>query len=341
MIKSFKLKIYPNKGKFSKLNNLIEFWKIEVQNKIDILWELDILCGQYCPSEFARGGRLVRDASDKAYNMVKVAKKMNQGKPIFKGADIDINSAGIRFMDNITKLYDFWVKITHLENNKRLVLPCKKTNIFNNALRIGILKKSAKILKIKDNFYLQVFVEIPSKVKNINSLLGVDVGLNNSVATSDGNFYGDDIKNLRINTKHRKYVGLSASKQALNRVANELISIYSNTVFVVEDLLFKGKRKRSKEFRRRNNNWAYGWLSRRLDFHGKLEGFQVIRVNPAYTSQTCPSCRSINKANRVGEIFKCIQCGYSNHADTVGAINILGRVAVERASHEYAKNDNA
>lgn len=159
--------------------------------------------------------------------------------------------------------------------------------------------------------------------------LGIDVGLNKPVALSNGVFLGEDLRDLRIKTKWRKYNGISAYKQGLNRVSNEITTTYKDTDFVVENLLFKGKKNRNKEFRRRNNNWAYGWLQKRLEEHGKLEGFNVIKVNPAYTSQTCPSCSHVDKANRVGEKFQCLKCGYINHADIVGALNILERVAWE------------
>jgi len=119
---------------------------------------------------------------------------------------------------------------------------------------------------------------------------------------------------------------MSPFKQGLNHVVNQLTKDYPFTDFVVEDLLFKGKKKRSKTFRRRNNNWAYKHLANRLKQHGELEGFQVIKVEPAYTSQTCPECKYVDKENREGDRFLCKKCGYSNHADIVGAINILERV---------------
>jgi putative transposase len=53
------------------------------------------------------------------------------------------------------------------------------------------------------------------------------------------------------------------------------------------------------------------------------------KVNPAYSSQTCPMCGFIDKANRQGTSFLCGKCGYGNHADVVGAINLVGRVARE------------
>ena len=327
MLKSYNLKIFANKGKQEKLNNLLDFWKVEVEKKIDIFWQFKEVKGPYCPSEYALGGRLVRDASIKAWQIVKGAKKVKAEKPVFKGNEIDLNQASISFINHETEEFDFWVKITHLEKNKRLVLPLKKIGIFNKVLEIGTLRQSAKIIKKKDKFYLTVFVDMPEKEKTASDFIGIDVGLNNSVATSDGKFYGQGIKPLRIKTKHRKYNGLSASKQALNRVAKELVDIYPNTDFVVEDLLFKGKKKRSREFRRRNNNWAYKHLSKKLVELGHDKGFIVYHIEPAYSSQTCPICSSINKANRLGEIFRCIECGYTNHADTVGALNLVGRVA--------------
>lgn len=327
MIKCYKLKIYANKEKLIKLDNLIEFWQSEVNKKIDIFWEFDEIKGAYCPSSYYGNGRIPRDASLKAWQICKGAKKQKQEKPIFSGIEIDLNENTIVFSDHTTKEFDFWVRVTHLEKRHRLILPCKKIGIFNKALEDGRLRKSAKIIKQKNDFYLQVFVSLPEHIKTATNLIGIDVGLNNAVAASDGKFYGQDIKSLRIRTKHRKYNGLSASKQGLNRVAKELINIYPNTNFAVEDLLFKGKKKRSKEFRRRNNNWAYNWLSKRLVDHSNGKGFSVYYVEPAYSSQTCPICNFINKANRVGEKFICIKCEYFNHADTVGAINLIGRVA--------------
>jgi transposase len=54
--------------------------------------------------------------------------------------------------------------------------------------------------------------------------------------------------------------------------------------------------------------------------------FDVIRVNPKYTSQTCPVCGFISRGNRKNESFKCLECGFVGHADHVGAINISERV---------------
>ena len=50
----------------------------------------------------------------------------------------------------------------------------------------------------------------------------------------------------------------------------------------------------------------------------------IEKVNPAYTSQTCNQCGSVNKASRkTRSIFKCRHCGHEDNADVNAALNIL------------------
>jgi len=46
-------------------------------------------------------------------------------------------------------------------------------------------------------------------------------------------------------------------------------------------------------------------------------------VNPAYTSQKCYQCSYIDSNNREGEIFHCLRCHHTDHADVNAAKNIL------------------
>ena len=66
----------------------------------------------------------------------------------------------------------------------------------------------------------------------------------------------------------------------------------------------------------------------RLEYKMKWAGGTLVVV-PAYdTSRTCPiqDCRCVSSDNRKTQTkFKCINCGYENNADIVGAINILER----------------
>ncbi|WP_438513935.1 RNA-guided endonuclease InsQ/TnpB family protein [Craterilacuibacter sp.] len=71
---------------------------------------------------------------------------------------------------------------------------------------------------------------------------------------------------------------------------------------------------------------GWGEFRRQLDYKLAWKGGHLIAVPPHHTSQTCPNpaCGHISKLNRQTQArFCCVECGYENHADTVGAINIL------------------
>jgi IS605 OrfB family transposase len=87
---------------------------------------------------------------------------------------------------------------------------------------------------------------------------------------------------------------------------------------------------RNKTERRRSNSWAFYQLRVFLDYKAKQSGVEVIKVNPAYTSQTCHKCLHIHpvkgKSYRSGKTFKCGHCNWKGDADFNGAnvIELLG-----------------
>jgi predicted RNA-binding Zn-ribbon protein involved in translation (DUF1610 family) len=83
------------------------------------------------------------------------------------------------------------------------------------------------------------------------------------------------------------------------------------------------KRSRVLYFHRETNT---GKLRALEDLHTEYsKKAPTITVNPAYTSQMCPSCGYVSRENRRGIEFQCRSCGRISHADVVGAINLLGR----------------
>lgn len=69
-----------------------------------------------------------------------------------------------------------------------------------------------------------------------------------------------------------------------------------------------------------------GWAEfrRQLEYKQHWRGGEVLAVNPRNTSRTCPCCGHVAAENRPTQArFACMDCGYENHADLVGAINIL------------------
>ena len=71
---------------------------------------------------------------------------------------------------------------------------------------------------------------------------------------------------------------------------------------------------------------GWGEFRRQLEYKVSWNGGFVVAVPPAYTSQTCPCCGHVSKDNRQTQAdFACVECGYEENADVVGAINILAR----------------
>lgn len=71
-----------------------------------------------------------------------------------------------------------------------------------------------------------------------------------------------------------------------------------------------------------------GWFEfrRQLEYKQAWRGGELLLVDPKYTSQQCPSCHHKSKDNRQTQAhFACTECGYTENADVVGAINILAR----------------
>jgi putative transposase len=88
-----------------------------------------------------------------------------------------------------------------------------------------------------------------------------------------------------------------------------------------------GKRVRQKSgLNRAILDQGWGEFRRQLDYKVWWNGGMLLAVPPHNTSRTCPCCSHVSKDNRLTQAkFLCVDCGYENNADVVGAINILER----------------
>lgn len=71
-----------------------------------------------------------------------------------------------------------------------------------------------------------------------------------------------------------------------------------------------------------------GWFEfrRQLDYKLSWNGGWLVAVPPQNTSRECPCCGYISADNRRTQSrFACMDCGFEENADVVGAINILAR----------------
>ncbi|WP_406045090.1 transposase [Micromonospora sp. NBC_00898] len=71
---------------------------------------------------------------------------------------------------------------------------------------------------------------------------------------------------------------------------------------------------------------AKGWggFLLKLEHAARYHGAEVVKVNPAYTSQTCHACKHIARESRESQaVFRCVACGHQDNADVNAAKNIL------------------
>ena len=136
----------------------------------------------------------------------------------------------------------------------------------------------------------------------------------------------------QLNRLHRKrrHQRENAGHQHSRRMADT-----AHTV-VIEDLNTKAMTKSAKgtvEAPGRNIRQKAG-LNREIlaSNWGRLEQYltykagELVKVDPAYTSQTCAVCGHIGKENRkTRALFHCTACGHTANADHNAAINILAR----------------
>ncbi len=69
-----------------------------------------------------------------------------------------------------------------------------------------------------------------------------------------------------------------------------------------------------------------GWFEfrRQLDYKTAWNGGYLVAVPPQNTSRTCPCCGHVSADNRQTQArFACVECGFEENADVVGAINVL------------------
>ena len=69
-----------------------------------------------------------------------------------------------------------------------------------------------------------------------------------------------------------------------------------------------------------------GHLPEQLAWAAAKRGMAAHTVNPAYSSQECPRCHFVSRANRPDQqTFRCVVCGYQAHADHKAALVLAAR----------------
>lgn len=245
---------------------------------------------------------------------------------------------------------------------KGFILPVfGKVKVFNNNRKIDGKIKQAKLTKKAGKLYLNVIVEQQDVYKNqIGNVCSIDMGITYFAVTSDGEYIDNPkhlfkrIKELRVEQRKlsRKYSNKKEQSNNYYKQKQRVATVYkkvvdcrkdflhkqssnlalSNDIIVIEDLNVKNmvKNKRlSKHIL--DCSWSNFFIMLKYKTN-------VIKVNPAYSSQECSKCGHTEKANRPTQsIFKCVSCDHEANADFDACQVLFNRYLEEGVSSVDAK----
>lgn len=134
--------------------------------------------------------------------------------------------------------------------------------------------------------------------------------------------------NLKIANKRKDFLHKLSTQYSENQtVVIEDLKIKNMSKSAKGTLETPGKKVKQKAgLNRVITQQSWGMFFEMLEYKLRRKGGELLKVDPKFTSQTCPDCGHISKKNRLSQAnFVCEKCGYSNNADIVGALNILDR----------------
>ena len=211
---------------------------------------------------------------------------------------------------------------------------------------------------------IQTELEVDTPLHSSTTAVGIDMGVVRFATLSDGTFFEpvNALKTLKgklakLQKQFKHKTKFSKNWQKLNakisKLHHKIANIRKNhlhqissaisknhAIVYVEDLQVANMSKSAKgnaEQHGRNVKQKSGlnrtildqsWseFRRQLDYKLLWCGGHLIAVPPQNTSSCCPACGHTTKDNRQTQaLFECVDCGYQNNADVVGAINVLKR----------------
>ena len=336
---------FTNKSKMIKYQDLLDSYKRLLQNYIDLIWNKKLplktlLTSKELPDfEDISHSQWKQVAYKQASSILRSKYKKNKikfSKPEISNISIELDN---RLFDILNgTCFDYFIKIKtpffhpHKKRAITINIPIKNHKHSNKLKDQGFIKKNTIILKQDTIGFVWEREHFSKKIEGLN--IGLDTGYKKLIATSTGNIYGIDMVNIYEKIA-RKRQGSKAFKRSLverdnkiNQIVNEFVNDNKNLkTLIVEDLVnvkHKSRGKIRKEFNNKLQRWSYPKVLLALERHSESEGFEMKRVNPAYTSQTCSRCNIIKKENRKGENYSC-SCGLEMDADLNASINILRR----------------
>lgn len=238
--------------------------------------------------------------------------------------------------------------------------------------------KHVSVVREADGWYLSFCceVELGERSAPAGGPVGLDLGVANSLATSDGQFVHLPViatrewekiglLQSRVNrrqkgshnrekarlalARHRQHLG-RRKRDAIHKLTTELAK--GHELIAIEDLkvtaMTRSARGTADEpgvnvaqksgLNRAILEQCWGELRRQLAYKTQSHACTLVAMHPSYSSQECRVCGHIAKENRESQaVFRCVACGHADHADVNAACIILER-ALQAHNHTQSSS---
>jgi len=185
----------------------------------------------------------------------------------------------------------------------------KLSNSYTDTLNAVNKKRQEYYVKIKE------LKEEISNSTDFSKIKKLEIKLNNIYKFNLG-----FIKYNRLKNKLQENL-----RKLINIAVKDLISYENPSLIVVENLDFQPKKnsksnfKTTKKGRNKLSGFVKGVVQDRLEYISKKENIKNLKVNAAYTSQTCSKCGC--QGNRTDDMFYCQNTNCVYHGGVSSGLN--------------------
>lgn len=353
-MRGFEVKLYPNKSQIEQLNKEFNCSRFIYNKMIEI-----------SQKKYHRTGKSLSGYDMQSY-LPKLKKQFTWLKePSAQQLQItchNLAEAYNRFFNKVSKYPSFKNKASkasytvvtgvelldsHIKLPKLGLVRYRGGDKPSGNIKRVTVKKSAS-----GRFYASVLFdtkEVYQEPKPFNSITGIDLGINDYLVCSNGDFVKNP-KHLRVSEKKLKerQVKLSKSlkgskkrkqkriilarthekiafqrKDFTHKVSKILTSKCENQAFALEDLNIKGMVK-NHSLAKSISDCSWGMFKTFLSYKAASLGKQVFKVDRFFpSSKTCSSCGIVNNRLSLDQrSWECPHCGASHDRDLNAAINI-------------------
>jgi putative transposase len=351
LIKTFKYKLSPNRKQKALLNSTLDVCrelynmgleqrKMQRVGQFEQMRQVTTLKAEFPEYKTVH-----------AHVLQNVIKKLNRSFENFFRRCKEGGKAGFPRFKGRDRYDSFQFNNTGFSLNGSVLSLSKIGNVkvrLSRELPEGAVIKTCTVKRSVSGWFCTLTFEYePTPLPTNTNAIGIDVGIENFAALSDGTmipnprFYECGQAELRRAQRKvaRRKKGSNRRRKAvvLLRKAHERITnrrqdfLHKTTTalvakfgtIVVENLNVKGLAQGILSKQVHDASWStfFNFLS----YKAADAGRKIVGVNCAYTSQTCPACGTRKKKSLAERKHVCSECGYTTHRDTAAAEVILGR----------------